>query len=100
MKLVLRILNFLIIIGLVLFSTSHTGVVVASNNTTHSSFDTTPIPTLILVEATATVDPATIGDTSGVIAIGMIVVFIILAGVLWGSLELRQEIVKNSQSKD
>jgi hypothetical protein len=50
----------------------------------------TPMPNVINIsmEATATVDPASIGDTSGVIAIGMIVVLIILVGVLWGSREI------------
>lgn len=88
----------IIVLGLVLFSTSLTGNVFASTNTPITSFILTPSPTGI--EATATVDPATIGDTSGVIAIGMIIVFIILAGIAWGSLELRQDSSKNRQSKE
>lgn len=87
-------------IGLVLFSTSHPGDVFASKNITITTLDTTPIPTQIVIESTATVDPASIGDTSGVISIGMIVVIIILAGVLWGSLNLRRESLNNNQSKE
>lgn len=89
---------FIAVLGLVLFSTSQIGIVFASRTTTITALDPTPLPTLF--EATATVDPASIGDTSGVIAIGMIVVFIILAGVVWGTLGLRQESSRNKQPKE
>jgi len=89
---------FIVVLGLVLFSTSHTGIVFASMKTTITALDPTPLP--MVFEATATVDPASIGDTSGVIAIGLIVVFIILAGVVWGTLELRQESLRNNQTKE
>lgn len=55
----------------------------------------TPIPV-----ATATVDPASIGDTSGVLVFGMIVVFIILVGILWGSYEFHLESRKVGTQKD
>ena len=101
MKLPLRILVILIIIfGLVLISANRPSIVFASKSMTFTTLDPTPVSTQTIIAVTATVDPARIGDTSGVIAIGMIVVFIILAGVLWGSLELRQESVKNSQPKE
>ena len=101
MKLHIRILVFLIfIIGLVSLSTNHAEIVYASKNTTITALDTTPVPAQISIEATATVDPASIGNTSGVIAIGIIVVFIILAGVIWGSLEIRRESLKNSKPRE
>jgi hypothetical protein len=103
MKLSLRIISFfIIIIGLLFSGANHTQVVFASKNPTISALTPTPLPVPIQtsLEATATVDPASIGDTSGVIAIGMIVVFIILAGIVWGSLELRQESRKTRQPKE
>jgi hypothetical protein len=63
----------------------------------------TPTPgssTLQTPRETTTPDVSTsIGDTSGVVAIGMIVVVIILAGVLWGVLDLKSESRKNRQEK-
>jgi len=89
---------FIVFLGLFIFTTSHTGMVFASRNTPITAL--TPTPTPMIIEATATVDPASIGDTSGVIAIGIIVVFIVLAGVGWGSFELRQESLKNRKTKE
>ncbi len=97
-RLIIFFVFIISILGLVFFSTNHTSIVFASRNTTFTALDPTPIP--LLFAATATVDPASIGDTSGVIAIGMIVVFIILAGVIWGTLELRQESSRNKQPKE
>ena len=89
---------FFVVLGQVLFSTSDKGIVFASGDMPVSSLTPSPVQTAIL--ATSTVDPTSIGDTSGVIAIGLIVVFIILAGVVWGSLELYQESVRNNLPKD
>jgi cytochrome bd-type quinol oxidase subunit 2 len=95
MKLPARKISFFILLtGLALSSASRAQIVLASQNLSASfALTSTPWPTVLeeTLEATATVDPASIGDTSGVIAIGMIVVFIILMGVLWGSYEFRQE---------
>lgn len=85
-------------LGVIFFSPNHTGIVFASMNTTTTPL--TPTPTPQHIEATATVDPESIGDTSGVIAIGTIVVFIILAGVVWGTLESRQESLKSRPPKE
>jgi hypothetical protein len=90
----------ILIIGSLLSATRLFSVVLASNYPTLSALSPTPMPAATIVEATATVDPASIGDTSGVIVIGMFVVIIILAGVLWGSLDLRQKSLKTRQPKE
>jgi cbb3-type cytochrome oxidase subunit 3 len=95
---IILILFIELFLGLIFFSLNQTGIVYASMETPISSL--TPTPTPQLIEATATVDPESIGDTSGVIAIGTIVVFIILAGVVWGTLELRQEALKSKPPKE
>jgi hypothetical protein len=61
--------------------------------TSVSMLTPTPNPGILptQMEATATIDPASIGDTSGVIAIGMLIVFIILLGIIWGSRGLKLE---------
>lgn len=89
---------FFVVLGQVLFSISDNSIVFASGDMPISSLTPSPIQTAIL--ATSTVDPTSIGDTSGVIAIGLIVVFIILAGVVWGSLELYQESKRNNLPKE
>jgi len=62
----------------------------------------TPMPATLLPipKPTATIDPTSIGDTSGVIVIGLLVVFVILSGVLWGSYELKMEIRKSRTPKE
>ena len=89
---------FFVVLGQVLFSISDNSIVFASGDMPVSSLTPSPVQTAIL--ATSTVDPTSIGDTSGVIAIGLIVVFIILAGVVWGSLELYQESKRNNLPKE
>jgi prepilin signal peptidase PulO-like enzyme (type II secretory pathway) len=89
---------FFVVLEQVLFSISDNSIVFASGDMPVSSLTPSPVQTAIL--ATSTVDPASIGDTSGVIAIGLIVVFIILAGVVWGSLELYQESKRNNLPKE
>ena len=63
-------------------------------------FTPPPVTLAPTLGATATVDPASIGDTSGVMAFGMIVVFIILVGVLWGSYEFRMDTKKNGTPRE
>ena len=74
----------------------------ALQNPNQSVLNPTPLPEFIQSTAgpTATIDPASIGDTSGVIALGMIVVLVILVGVLWGSHEFRMETRKNRSPKE
>jgi len=62
----------------------------------------TPLPQMptSVIQPTATVDAASIGDTSGVITMGMIMVIIIIAGILWGSREYKMEIKKKIRPKD
>jgi hypothetical protein len=71
--------------------------------TSVSMLTPTPNPGILptQMEATATIDPASIGDTSGVIAIGMLIVFIILLGIIWGSrgLKLEHHKVKKTRIK-
>lgn|GEM_PF-1559002 len=102
------IINFFLIVfilGLIFSNPDRSGIVFASTGTTSTPMLSSPTPMLPsstpqLIEPTATVDPESIGDTSGVIAIGTIVVFIILAGVIWGTLELRQDSIKNKPPKE
>ncbi|HBG74062.1 MAG: hypothetical protein A2X25_08310 [Chloroflexi bacterium GWB2_49_20] len=98
MKLPSRIIFFIFISGLILLTAGSP----LSKSLAFPSLNPTPLPNVIQtsLEATATVDPASIGDTSGVIAFGIILVFIILAGILWGILELRQESYKTRQTKE
>ena len=51
---------------------------------------TTSTPAPLSFTPSPTLDPASIGDTSGVIAFGVIIVVVILIGVLWGTREWRQ----------
>ncbi|MFC2065447.1 hypothetical protein ACFLXB_10170 [Chloroflexota bacterium] len=39
----------------------------------------------------ATIDPDTIGDTSGVIVVGIIIVLIIIVGIIWGGIVYQRE---------
>ena len=55
-----------------------------------SEITTTPTSATIFPTTTATISPDSIGDTSGVISLGMVIVFIIVAGVIWGSLEYKK----------
>ena len=57
---------------------------------------TTPLTTTNTIAPTATIDPDTIGDTSGVIVVGIIIVFIILAGIIWGGIVYQREINDNN----
>jgi len=88
--------------SLSLSATRPVSVVNALHNESAATLISTPrLATLPATPGpTATVDPATIGDTSGVIAFGMIVVFIILVGVLWGSYEFRMEAKKNRTPRE
>jgi len=53
---------------------------------------TAPPLTTNTVAPTSTINPDTIGDTSGVIVVGIIIVFIILAGIIWGGIVYQREI--------
>ena len=56
-----------------------------------SELTATSLPTSISPPVpTPTINPESIGDTSGVISFGMIIVFVIIAGVIWGSYEYKQ----------
>lgn len=89
-----------IMIGLVLSLSIQVWIASASGFNVNPGSDLTATPVPAILEPTPTVDPATIGDTSGVIALGMIVVIIILAGVLIGSQKLRQETMKKGRPED
>jgi hypothetical protein len=77
-------------------------VVDARQVTSATALNPTPLPVTLQPSPgpTATIDPASIGDTSGVIAIVIIVVVVILVGVLWGNQEFRMEAQKTRTPKE
>ena len=88
--------------GIISTKIDHVSMVHALQNPNHSVLNPTPLPELIQSTAapTPTIAPASIGDTSGVIALGILVVLVILVGVLWGSHEFRMETRKNRSPKE
>lgn len=89
-------------VGIFLAGMGNFLVVDALQVTSATALNPTPLPVTLQPSPgpTATIDPASIGDTSGVIAIVIIVVVVILVGVLWGSHEFRMEAQKTRAPKE
>jgi hypothetical protein len=103
MKLSTRIVILLVLtIGLILAGTDNSLVVDALQVTSATALIPTPLPATLQPSpgSTATIDPTSIGDTSGVIALVIIVVVVILLGVIWGSHEFRMEAQKTRAPKE
>jgi hypothetical protein len=103
MKLSTRIVIGLVLtVGLFLPGLGNFLVVDALQVTSVTALNSTPLPVTLQPSPgpTATIDPASIGDTSGVIVIVIVVVIVIIVGVLWGSREFRMEAQKTRAPKE
>jgi len=93
MKKTIKPLAYFAVIIVIILSFLSLSKAVSASRTHSLQFEATAPPlTTNTVAPTSTIDPDTIGDTSGVIVVGIIIVFIILAGIIWGGIVYRREI--------
>ena len=77
-----------VVIILSIFSLSR---VVSASHTPFEQVEASAQTLTITTAPNATIDPDTIGDTSGVIVVGIIIVLIILVGIIWGGIVYQRE---------
>jgi len=87
------------IIIMVLLSLLSLSTVVSAKQATSHLFEPTISPSIesTLPIPTPTIDPSMIGDTTGVIVVGLIIVLVILIGVIWGGVAYQRESNKDNK---